>query len=203
MYPSTSHPLMSTSQSCNLTPPKKKPNWKYRKHLIMEAVMSHCVPQYIPLSTHLHLQMFIVMIHQFDSRSMASETPSVLDSHQESSQLSCCCLVLWKPCRTGMSLWFADDVDFWGGPIQILGSGRGWQLSWPSLQLSLICTTRKSSPELFWLGYHQQEARSTLLLSCPKGWHTCTHISRASSTMLPSKGAMSTLPSAAAYENLG
>ena len=37
--------------------------------------VSQCVPQYFPLSTHLHLQMFIAMSHQSGSRSLAFVTP--------------------------------------------------------------------------------------------------------------------------------
>lgn len=49
--------------------------------------MSQCVPQYIPLSTHLHLQMFIAMSHWSGSRPLASVTLSILDPHQGSSHI--------------------------------------------------------------------------------------------------------------------
>lgn len=41
-----------------------------------------------------------------------------------------------------------------------------------------------------------------LLLSCPWGWHTLTHTSRASSAVLPRQGWGPTLPNAAACEGL-
>ena len=58
---------------------------KYRNHLIMKAVVCLCVPQYIPLSTHLHLQMFIAMSHWSGSRPLASATLSIVDPHLYSS----------------------------------------------------------------------------------------------------------------------
>ena len=51
--------------------------------------MSQCIS--VCLSTHPHLQMFIVMSHWSGSRALASVTPSILDPHLDSSGLSCCC----------------------------------------------------------------------------------------------------------------
>lgn len=48
--------------------------------------VSQCVPLYIPLSTHLPLQMFNVTRHRSGSRSLASVTPSVLDPQNSSSR---------------------------------------------------------------------------------------------------------------------
>jgi hypothetical protein len=60
--------------------------------------MSQCVPQYIPLSTHLHLEMSTAMSHWSGLRSLASVTPSILAPHQDSSWLSCCCPVAGRSC---------------------------------------------------------------------------------------------------------
>ena len=45
----------------------------------MEAVVCYSVPQYIPLSIHLHLQMFIALSHCSVLRSLTSVTQSILD----------------------------------------------------------------------------------------------------------------------------
>jgi hypothetical protein len=69
--------------------------------------MSQCVSQYTPLSTHLHLQMFIAMSHWFGSRSLASVTPSILDPHRDTSWLFYCYPVSWRSCSncsTSLSL---------------------------------------------------------------------------------------------------
>lgn len=42
--------------------------------------MSLCVPQYVSLSTHLHLQLFIAMSHWSGSRSLASVTINIKSS---------------------------------------------------------------------------------------------------------------------------
>lgn len=52
--------------------------------------------QCIPLSKHLHLQMFIATSHRSGSRSLASVTSSVLDAGRGSSRLSCCCPVFMQ-----------------------------------------------------------------------------------------------------------
>jgi hypothetical protein len=94
--------------------------------------MSQCVPQYFPLSTHLHLQMFIAMSHWSGSRPLASLTPSILDAHPDSSQLSCCCSVSWRSCSFGTAglalAWFPIIYKWyrcWGGTTQSPGSGLG------------------------------------------------------------------------------
>ena len=114
--------------------------------------MSQCVPQYIPLSTHLYLQMFIAMSHWSGLRPLASATLSILDPYWDSSQISCCCPVSWSSCVSGPAGWapsLAPAVHrwggCWGGPTQSPGSGPGWQLSWSHGQLPC---TRDRSPAL-------------------------------------------------------
>ena len=49
--------------------------------------ISWCIPKYNLLYTHLYLQMFIAISHWSGSRPLASATPSILNSHQDSFQL--------------------------------------------------------------------------------------------------------------------
>jgi hypothetical protein len=97
---SSPQPLISTLCPCKLhththTHTHTTQNKKQKK-LIVEAVVCHYVPHYIPLSTHLHLRMFIDMSHWPGLRSLASVTQSTLDLHSDSSWLSCCAV----SCRT-------------------------------------------------------------------------------------------------------
>lgn len=168
--------------------------------------LSQCVPQCVPLSTYVHLQMFVVMSHCSGSRSLVS-VPSILGPYRNS------CLANWcpvpedpAPLEQHKSQQFSDDRDFGVGQlIQSLGSG--WELSW-SVILTALYNTRL---------YHCSLARlpnatitltgrqSPLLFSCPQGQltHTHTHTSRASSTVLPGQGAGHALPNAEACKELG
>ena len=151
--------------------------------------MSQCVPQYIPLSTHLHLQTFIEVSYWSGSRSLASVTPSILDPHWDSSQLSCCCPLSWRSCSfgtVGLALsWvptLADEID--------LGVGYDRALLYLYYQGKLSSTALARPPNA---------AISRRQLSCFPPLHPhCTHASRATSTVRPSQGMGPSLPSAAA-----
>ena len=88
-YPSLAHLPVPSYLSFVLEPPLPNKDklitnkQQTIKNHSMEAVVCHrvsqCVPQSIPLSTHLYLQMFIAMSHWSGSRSLASVTPSILD----------------------------------------------------------------------------------------------------------------------------
>ena len=54
----------------------------------METVVC---PTVSPLSTHLYLEMFVVVSLWSGLRLLASASLSILDPHQDSSQISCCC----------------------------------------------------------------------------------------------------------------
>ena len=84
---SPSHPFISTLCPCSL--PLKIKHTITRTSHHRSCSVSQCVPQYIPLSTHLHLQMFIAVSHWSGSRHLASATPSILDHRWDSSLLSC------------------------------------------------------------------------------------------------------------------
>lgn len=58
--------------------------------------MPQCAPQNIPLSTHLHSQMFIAMSPWSGLRSLASVTPLILNPNWDSSQLPCVMEILWQ-----------------------------------------------------------------------------------------------------------
>jgi hypothetical protein len=110
---------------------------KRRKHLMLEAVVCHCVPLYIPLSTYLYLQMFIALSPWSGWRSLASVTLSILDPHQDSSRLSFCWSVPLRFCSLGSAGLALSSIPtilrwyrFWSGLTQSSGSGPGWQLSW-------------------------------------------------------------------------
>jgi hypothetical protein len=131
---SSPHPLISALQPCNPSKIKKNKN----KQSIETSHggccrMSQYVPWHIPLSTHLHLQMFIAMSHWPGSRSLASVTPSILDLPWASSWLSCCFPVPWRSCSfgsAGLALPHVPTVCRWYrfgvGLTQSLGPGAGW-----------------------------------------------------------------------------
>lgn len=100
-----------TSSPENKTHPHKTKT-KHRKHFIVEAIisMSQCVPRYISLSTHLHLQMFIAASQWSGLRSLSSVTPSIFDPHWISFWVLPCImkiLQLWL-CRSGP---FSDAIS--------------------------------------------------------------------------------------------
>jgi hypothetical protein len=95
--------------------------------------MSPDVPQYVPLSTHLHLQMFTAMCHWFGLTSLASVTPSLLYLYWDSSQLCMECLQFWIV-RTSPT--FHRWCKFGRGPTQSHGSGP----EYPHHQGELSCT---------------------------------------------------------------
>ena len=87
--PCNLHPK-DNKQNSNQTKPNKKP------HLVMEAVVCHSVAQCSLLCIHLCLQMFIAVSHWSGLRPLASSTPSILEPHQDFSQMSCCCPASWR-----------------------------------------------------------------------------------------------------------
>ena len=96
----------------NKTHPHKTKT-KHRKHFIVEAIisMSQCVPRYISLSTHLHLQMFIAASQWSGLRSLSSVTPSIFDPHWISFWVLPCImkiLQLWL-CRSGPFTCFSNS----------------------------------------------------------------------------------------------
>jgi hypothetical protein len=153
----------------------------------MEAVVL-CVLQSIPLSTHLHLQMFIAVSHW----------SGFCDTINIGTSRGFFQVILLSPCVMEiLQLWISKTGHFthpshpqtmqtWG-----MGHFRGQDLglvgregSWSVRLLSLICITNQCSQTLLWLGHQQQEAGSVLLLSCPWG-----ELTRASSTVLPRQDA--------------
>lgn len=114
--------------------------------------MSQCVPQYIPLSSHLYLQMFIVMSHWSGLRlwllwhhqywiliKIPVSYPIITLCHKDST------LSTTQP--------FADDKDFWMGQFRVLDVGLGGSWASQDCWLSLICTTRTNTLTLLWLGH--------------------------------------------------
>lgn len=97
----------------------------------------------------------------------------------------------WRSCsfRSARAQQFTDEVDVVVGPTQSPGTEPGWSLSWSAHLLSLIHTTRASSPALLTLGYPmwppaRGRVSSPPLFLMPSDLahpHSC---SRASSTVL-------------------
>ena len=76
-----------------------------------------CHRVYTLLPKQLYLQMFIAMSHWSGSRPLDSATLSILDPHQDSSWISCCCPVPWRSCSFGSivpTLSHAPTVHRWG-----------------------------------------------------------------------------------------
>ena len=157
------------------------------------------VSLYIPLSTHLHLQMFTAVSHWSCLRSLASVTPSILDPHQDSSQLSC-----RRPCHGDPAALdpqnrpfqafqpLTDDMDFEVGQLRALepSLGGGWAgqltgspVSAPPGKLSSTALARPPNAVTGRVSF------PALMAS------RAAHFS-SSSTLLPSQGAGPTLPSA-------
>jgi hypothetical protein len=115
----------------------------------VETVVCQCVLQYIPLSTNLHLHIFIEMSHWFHSRCLASMTPSILHPHHCSSQLSHCCschrhsVALEQQAWLFLASWpFSDNTGFEVG--QLRGLDLGLHVSWAGQGRSSSLST---SPE--------------------------------------------------------
>lgn len=151
--------------------------------------MPQCVSQYIPLSTHLHLLMFITMNHLVWFEISVSVTPSLLAPPWDSSQFSCCCPSSWRSCsfrKAGMAHSRISTIckwyRFWGGPIQSSGYGPGGSCAsqW---------ATGVSSLALFWPGHPMPPLAGGRVISSAlmvSGQLTSTHASRDNSTVLPS-----------------
>jgi hypothetical protein len=132
--------------------------------------VSQCVTQYTFFSKQLNLQMFVAMSHWSGSSPLASATPSILDPHQDFSQLSSCCPVSWRSCSFGSVGPVPSptpEVHRWGGcwdePSQSPGSGRGWKLGLSFHLFPHAHTTSPSSPAL-----PRQGAGPALLLLHPQ-----------------------------------
>lgn len=136
------------------------------------------------------------MCHWSGSRTLASVTLSILDPH------SGFFYPVVAVCHGGPAVLnqqdqpfrvpkqFTDNVDFWDGPTQSPGSGPGWQLTWSALRLSLTDTSRTSSPALFCLGHPMPPLAGGRISSptlMPSARSLLPHISRASSTVMPSE----------------
>jgi hypothetical protein len=88
----------------------------------------HCL-QCVTLRPHsLHLPMLVAMSHWSASRPLASVTASILDPHQESSWLSCCCPVSWRSCSFGSAGqpsilwgWLSPKHTCRGSPVEVQG----------------------------------------------------------------------------------
>jgi hypothetical protein len=91
-------------------------------------------------------------------RPLASATPSVLDPHQESSRIFCCCPVTWDPAELVL-----QDQTF----LMIMGKALGWANSkpwiWAWVVAELVLQPASSPVPLG-------------LLLCPgKGWDQLSH----------------------------
>ena len=64
---------------------------------------------YLPLSTHLCLQMFTAMSYWSGSRALASATPSILGPHWNASRMFCCCPVSSRSCSFGARRLFLNN----------------------------------------------------------------------------------------------
>jgi hypothetical protein len=115
--------------------------------------MLQCAPQYISLSKHLHLQMFIAMSPWSGSMSLALVILSILDPnrtppgypvasyHVDPSALD------QQDWPFHMSQPNANGIDFGVGQLRALHLSLGGSLTG---QLSLTCTTKVSFPALLW-----------------------------------------------------
>lgn len=133
------------------------------------------------------------MCHWSGWTCLASVTPSILDLHLDSSQLSCCCPVSWRSGSfgtAGPALWWAPVVHrwcrFWGGLIHSSGSSLG-VISWPP-----YCNPGVSSTTLFRLAHPILPVAGDTVNSpaltpwgpahlCPKAWLYCASQGRACS----------------------
>lgn len=158
-------------------------------------------PTVCPLSTHLHLSMFIAVHLWSGSRSLASVTPSISDLHWDSSQLSCCCSMSWGSCSFGTTGPTLSCVPthhrryrFWGGPFRALdlgqgasraGQSTGSMLSTPQGELSSTALARSPSATLSWRKGHlscSYAVRAACLHPCLQSQlHSCSHDPRVTS----------------------
>jgi hypothetical protein len=149
--------------------------------------MSQRVPHYIPLSTHLHLQMFIAMSHCsgfWDRRLLWHHQYWILIQTPPGYPFIARCH--GYPAALGQQDWpfhefqpFADDIDFEVSQFraQDLGLANSWAgspLSKPPGQALWHCSSYATQ------SCHRKVAGSALLLSCPQGGFNSTHTSRAS-----------------------
>jgi hypothetical protein len=98
-------------------------------------------------------KMFIALNHLSGMRPLPSATLSIMKSHWDSSQISCCCPESWRSHSFGYSgpvlshTRAVHGLDrCWDGPTQRFGSNSGWKLSCSAWELSCTHTTRASFP---------------------------------------------------------
>lgn len=112
--------------------------------------VSQCVIQAILSSKQLHLQASIARSHWSGSRALASTTPSTLDPHWDSAQISCGYPKSWRSCSSaGPAFSHAAAVlrCGWCGLSQLKALALGLGGSWVGpLGCSRASTTRVSSP---------------------------------------------------------
>ena len=92
--------------------------------------MSQCVPEYVPLSTLVHFQMFIAMSHYGSvSRSLASAILSILDPPLDYPVVVLChgdlAALEQQDWRFHTSQSFGDDIGFGVGQFRTLDLGLG------------------------------------------------------------------------------
>ena len=139
---SSPHPSIPTLHPCNL-PTKRKQKQKTQNkttkqenkqtkatHLTVQALVCLCVTQYNLLLKKLYLQVFTAMSHSPGSRPLPAATLSILDLHQDSSEISYCCPVSLRFCSfgsAGLALSHAPADPrggrCWGRPTQNPRSG--------------------------------------------------------------------------------
>lgn len=148
MHPGPTHlPVPSYLLSALVPPQIKQKKIFFRKETKQNpsccgsCTVSQCVTQCILLSKQLSLQIVTMMSHWTCSGPLVSATLSVLDTHWDSSPISCCCPVSWRSAGLAPSL--APAVHRWGrrwgGPTQSFRSGP--ELA--SCPLSCILTTSR------------------------------------------------------------
>jgi hypothetical protein len=178
----------------------------------MKVVVCHSVPHSIPFCLHIlsckrSLQWVIGLV--IGPRLLASATLSVLDSHWDSSQISCC-PVSWRSCRLGSvepALSHVPAVHVDVGISQLKTLDWAWvvaelvilpALLYPHHHGEFSSTTLASSSNA---KAKRVRARSSILT--PSGLALLYLCLRASSTVLPRWGAVPTLLSAESSEGQG
>ena len=110
---------------------------KAQNTLFMEVTEYYSVISIPFFSKHLSLQMCITINHLFYLRPLASAKPSILDPHQDSSWLSCCCPLSersysFDSARLALSLVTGIDIlgRFWSESTQSPESEPRGKVSW-------------------------------------------------------------------------
>lgn len=144
--------------------------------------VSRCHTAYSFVQTAFCLQMIIAISLWSGSKTLVSAILSILDPHQNSSQLSCS-PVSWKSCSFGSAelalhalQQFIDEMDIGSGPTQSPGSGSEKKLDQPTHSPEpeppgpafLLCPGKRGSQALMssycWLAHLHP---ATKILYCP------------------------------------